>query len=988
MKTLNAKRITAVAAGAALLGLGLAFAGSLSIDNGFQIINSNGQPVVQVVVGHAAQPSDGVAAANIAAAIGNLAYTSVPVTATVNATQAASVLHAQVSGSSGYTITNAQVWLNETGATSVSGAYAFSSLIGSVINRAVTLNLPIYTKTLQSSGQYSYPNYGGTISTTASPQASAYSGVSAPVNSTPSYNYNGGGVTFSQFGGSKTSNNDNILALSGTQVPGLLSSSGSYSETEYLWVTGFPVYNQNAGEFTLLSAGGAYQVVFGKPIYIWASNNNYNQATFTMLGQQWTIINATPPSTTATQTTAVQGSSSMYLAQSLVPLTTVYVGQNLTAGAYTVTLTDLGQPNSNGVSTASVNLYYNGVLTNTSQIAPGTTAKFNVSGKTVDVKVNSTFAGLYAYQKWAKMQIFSNVYKVTSGQAFNSTYDKGWITDLWWTNTTSTSGAAANALYSIVIYNASPVTLAQGQSLVFIQQPQAWKLTFVGETLGASNQDPVTLSTTSEGLTAYQNFGQQAALGYSVPYINEPGQLLTVSSGISGAFTAPGGQSNMVTYLLTPYQLATTANAASTASNSEVDTSNVVLAYTNVNGANWITANIPLTVLVTGYTESYNGVVWKPSGAATTQNFQFTSNAQSQTTSTPFFNITGVQLQSNRALPGTLSIAVVSENSLGTSATTLATLSSMSGPAIQTASTSLSYQGTSYAALYPVTGNSVLYSGTGTPVAFTLGTHAASGAASSEYFTYSVNEIAVPGTTSYDQLAVGLYNNTAGVQASTLFIMNYSTLGQRQNATYVPYSGSANSISVKQGFSTERGSVVSSITPTQVVFGMAEQQQYLEFAVGPASGGAITRNYATYGPYGVGQNTNIPNVSIGKVTANVTVPAGAGVTVSGINQVQATPSVTSADQPVWLTGLSSTAPIAVLDTNANPQSNLILVGSGYVNSLSQQLQNSYNVTVSPTSAPIVQQYGANRILVAGYYANQTTAAADQFIQQLYAQASV
>ncbi|MGC8888996.1 MAG: S-layer protein, partial [Candidatus Micrarchaeia archaeon] len=76
MKSLNAKRIAAVAAS---LLVGLALAGSVSFSN-IPIINSAGQPVVQIVVGSQAKPSDGVVAANIAAVIGNLAYTSTPVT--------------------------------------------------------------------------------------------------------------------------------------------------------------------------------------------------------------------------------------------------------------------------------------------------------------------------------------------------------------------------------------------------------------------------------------------------------------------------------------------------------------------------------------------------------------------------------------------------------------------------------------------------------------------------------------------------------------------------------------------------------------------------------------------------------------------------------------------------------------------------------------------------------------------------------------------
>ena len=128
MKSLNAKRIAAIVTGAALLGAGLAFAGPLTFQN-VPIISNSGQPVVQVVIGSAAKASDGVAAGDIAAAIGNLAYTSTPVTGWVNPNSTNS-LTVSVS-SAKYSLTNQQVWLTESGVTSATGGtYLFSALIG------------------------------------------------------------------------------------------------------------------------------------------------------------------------------------------------------------------------------------------------------------------------------------------------------------------------------------------------------------------------------------------------------------------------------------------------------------------------------------------------------------------------------------------------------------------------------------------------------------------------------------------------------------------------------------------------------------------------------------------------------------------------------------------------------------------------------------------------------------------------------------------
>lgn len=76
MKSVNVKRIAAAAAGAAMLGA--AFAGAVAVDPGlagFQFF-SNGNPNVVLVVGSKAQPADAVAAANVGAMIGNLAYQS------------------------------------------------------------------------------------------------------------------------------------------------------------------------------------------------------------------------------------------------------------------------------------------------------------------------------------------------------------------------------------------------------------------------------------------------------------------------------------------------------------------------------------------------------------------------------------------------------------------------------------------------------------------------------------------------------------------------------------------------------------------------------------------------------------------------------------------------------------------------------------------------------------------------------------------------
>ena len=242
MKTINAKRIAAVAAS---LLMGLAFAGTGGVTwNNIPIINNQGQPVVQVVVGSTAQPSDGVVAANIAAVLGNLAFTSVSVTATASGL---SNVHCAVTTPS-CTLTNQQVWFKESGFSAPSGSYAFTALIGSVLNGGVTLGSPVTTKTLTSSSTYGYPDSGSTPGVQSSPTFSPYTGSvngGVPAPQTLTASTNGGGVSSSGFGGTgfKSISMDNLLEVTNAQLPSLLNNWGSYGQTNLLWFSGFPVFD-------------------------------------------------------------------------------------------------------------------------------------------------------------------------------------------------------------------------------------------------------------------------------------------------------------------------------------------------------------------------------------------------------------------------------------------------------------------------------------------------------------------------------------------------------------------------------------------------------------------------------------------------------------------------------------------------------------------------------------------------------------------------
>ncbi len=974
MNSLKAKRIVAVAGGAALLGLGLAFAAPVTFQS-VPIINNAGAPVVQVVLGHGAQPSDGVAAASIAAAIGNLAYVSTPVTASVNATQAAKVLGASVP-SSAYTLTNEQVYLNESAsaATSSSGnVYSFSALIGSILNHAIQLSAPLNTKSIQNSS-----NLGGTtyaynaISNSITPLPSPYVAYGSPSVTSVSASYNGGGLAFSSF---RTGNGnfDNILRVGPGHLTSLLNNFGTNGETEYLWIAGFPVYNQHTKQFNLASATGAYQVVFNTPIKVKTSSNTVNNANITLLGQQWVILNYTSTPGGAVSNSHTVSGGKIQLAQALTNVKTLYVGQNYTYQNFTIQLVDLGRANSQGHSPAILNIYYGSGKTpsNTTSVYAPNLTKFNVSGHILFLKVKNVTNG-YTVQ-YAKLQAYSNVYNVTSSQVLNQSNDPGWDAELLWTNATT---GKPDELQSIIFVNNSATTLTPGQSFSFIQSPSAYKLTFVGQTLSSANYDPVTVTSEQTGTVTYANLGTAAGLSgaNAISNVTEPAQELVVTSTIPGAFTAGSApQSSTLTYDLTPYQLnSTTTNTPSTA------TVNIA-APTAAEDAQ-VSSSAPLTVTV----EGYNGLthISKSFSVKTALTSGFLSIGS---VTGGFTNVTAIKL--SRALPG-VKVQVTEGSS------TFA---------------SLDYNATPYVLFAPASGKTYdqVTSGStatynqhnGQPTTdFNLTSQGQSvsfnGGSSKEYWTYTMNELAVANHASeQDGIAFGLFNNTAGINSQPLFILNGTVDGAKNNVTYYPTTGTANFINANQSFITERGSKVASIGPYSITFDIATAVDGLMFDVAPSS--ASTSNavsYATYGPYGVGQSTNLANVSIAKVTANVSVTPG-HFTVTGINNLTATPSVSSADTPVLLKNLSAGAAnnLVVLDSQANPSSTLVLVGSGYVNSLSAQLEKALNISITP-STPVLSAYAANttrgaRILVAGYYANQTTAEANTFIQDLYSAAA-
>ena len=252
----------------------------------------------------------------------------------------------------------------------------------------------------------------------------------------------------------------------------------------------------------------------------------------------------------------------------------------------------------------------------------------------------------------------------------------------------------------------------------------------------------------------------------------------------------------------------------------------VYLTYSGSDAGAWISTTNPLIVTITGYASSSAS---SPQSATV----MFTSNFANALT-IQFFYITDIKL--SRAIPGPLAVNVVANSILNKTNTVLL------GSLVNT--------GTAGSILYALPGKPYTMLTTATAVtynsqngqpssAFTLaGTFSKTSAASpQQYYTYTMNEVAVPANTAaLDSIAFGIVNSTGGVAVSPMFQLNYSAsfgsnnIGTHANTTYIPSSGGA-VLNAQAGFRTERGSKVSSIAPSSVTVDWAKLADTLRFVV-------------------------------------------------------------------------------------------------------------------------------------------------------------
>ncbi|NYZ78865.1 S-layer protein [Candidatus Micrarchaeota archaeon] len=589
MKGLNVKRIAALAAGAAILGATLAYAGAVTYSN-TPIISADGAPQVKVVIGANAAASDGVAAANIAALIGNLAFKSQAITATVSGQAGLGCTVSGAGGTGTCAVSNQKVTLDVTVPGTVGGVAPFNTYINDWVDKKLENRLrsgadDVYNNTVDESPFY----YD---------QSTAYAGL------------------WSSF-----------RKVSSTEFPTLQSPSISdpyankqYTESQTLWFQAWAKYDSTTGTKALVASNpkGAYQIEFtqdaaGIPAgtcdatsianldTAYQTNGSYqgnynlcgvndmtdrHRVHIGFLGDTYIVSQMSAPDDAActgqlgglltSTTTECYGGSINLAKESAYGI--VHVGENLTAGAYTLKLVDIEAPLGGGHdSAASIAIYDStGTLLKEDKVTPGTTSYTWTApdGSKIRIKVYKTNPGYYAYAKWAEMAVYSQEFTMNDGQQLNSD-NENWQVRLVWRNKDPTyASKSADALGKIILYDThAPTTsdeLLSGDTYDVITTPVAYQLQFGGITLGASDYDALTLTLSyypSPTFAVQTNYTSQCTgTGSHVDYL--AGNFLQVQSNVKDGFQLSKGDTFQVQRF---YIYMGNGNAASSNSTIAVD---------------------------------------------------------------------------------------------------------------------------------------------------------------------------------------------------------------------------------------------------------------------------------------------------------------------------------------------------------------------------------------------------------------------------------
>ena len=491
MKSINVKKIAAAAAGAAMLGA--AAVGAVSVDEaGVSAFPwfSNGTPNVVLVVGSRAAPSDAVAAANVAAMIGNLAYTS-----------------------------GAAVEITGTDLLTCTGGTSGSS----------TTTLTVETPGVNPALAYQIKSY---VEDHVDDQADNVRGTTTTLMTT---------FSSSSATNVSVSGNPNTITPDDTQVL-TLPSSGAISnpkgmtikEDQRTYVSAKTVYDTSDDRIEAQNVRVAYEVSFADPIPVCLDTTKAqatcsqsdlvtkNRIKITFLGETWVLVPSSSGSATWGLVTDGSAISTIAMGKEVDYKSFMVAGDSTTlADGKKVVLSDItGIGTGTQTQTRVTFQIYdaNGGLLDQTTLYPLET--YDKNG--VVVFVWDVVGGALGGTNYAEVSLFGSRLVIEDGKKVSGQGD-------WYAEIQSQNVSTSQGLQKVVLMDTTSIyNLATGDSIQLIKNIPGLKLTFSGMDLKDDDYDDLVF-------TLQKNATISIASGRTLA-----GDFIQVSSTKSNAFFQSG----------------------------------------------------------------------------------------------------------------------------------------------------------------------------------------------------------------------------------------------------------------------------------------------------------------------------------------------------------------------------------------------------------------------------------------------------------------
>ncbi|MEW5955267.1 MAG: S-layer protein [Candidatus Micrarchaeota archaeon] len=516
MKSISVKRIAAVAAGAAMIGA--AFAGAVTPEGlGSYPFFSNGEPQVKIVVGANAAASDGVAAANIAAMVGNLAYTSRAI---------------EVQGQDQLVCTG--------------GAGSATCTLG---DKSATLE--ITTPGVSASVAYEMKTYIEDYLDYDSPTDST-ARQTAAIADFPSNTDSGktGGVDFRA---KRVTYSESPLAYGDY----ITSSAGNrYREEERYYAYSQAKWINSDKKVEATPPTLAYHIQFVDPVPYCTniktdgtcnsdSEKIENQRLkVRFLGEDWTIVDM---ELGAVNVTTPGAGNMIVLGKEIASMTLMQVGDSVTDPAtnYSVKLISVSpfSTTTTQVRDAQFQVFDgSGNLVGTYRILDGQEAL--VTGPNIVIHVNKLFSGTGGVAN-ADVSLYSKRLEIKGAGSLDTTTNINWQVSYETYNRYSIAGLVADSVKGIKLVRSTSVNYLKnaGDYLGYVDDPQAMKLIYNGPS--TVEYDPLSI-TSFTSAQSFPHFSGDPQANSTAPGVNRADYGLILVSGRSNAFTVGGITTNRV----------------------------------------------------------------------------------------------------------------------------------------------------------------------------------------------------------------------------------------------------------------------------------------------------------------------------------------------------------------------------------------------------------------------------------------------------------